>query len=896
MAAGVARNPYYKRKLFYDTRDRILLHLLEFVGFEDDFALPDQMTQFGIADGIRLVRSTVSKSIRGLMKEGLVRGSRAHVPSGSIRRTVYVLSQDGVDAANRRRREIEEEIVLFRDSSGEGRKLRMGDIPNLMTDFATLFDVVTHVSKGVFDLASFKTRRGKLVDLTDRMSRIRHFFGREAELARAEAWLESPAERVLVITGLAGIGKTTFLARKLDDWRERRHLLFHRILPWTTLRGVALQIAEFLTRISRKGLAQYLDATQGTDIEQMVGILAADLDGVSVVLVFDDYHNAEPAIRNFFYAFRAMLETIKDAKLIVAGRNVRPFYDRRDVRIKETVREIALGGLDPESARKLLQTRNARLPEAELDALVRRTRGHPLFLELADLHGGGVAADIHRFLNEELFSKITPVETRALTLASVFRSPVSADALQEEEGVEPGTIRSLVEQTLLLEVSTKVFDVHDLIRSAIIEIASAKERKRFHGMAARFYLSTAEPRALEGLFHLVEADDFTAAARLAVTDGRGILKHETQELLGILDRLLPRIDDPAQNLELRLLRAQALDIRGELDGAIRIYRDIIQTTSGPGFERKIAGAHHQLGDIYRRLGENEAAEERLEAGLALYRASKDASGEARVLHALSMLAEGRGDIQRSERLCDRSRVLARQLGMKELEAELEVAVARYLDHRGDHKTSLERKRHALALAESLGDWHLLAKLHISLGAGYHFLNQHNEAALEYEQGIQLARRIGNLRMLAFGLYNAAGVYLRREDFVRGEPALKEAGALFHKLGDPVNEALVLLYEGSMWSKLGKWGLGKARFSECVERLRRASSPADLVRSLYAFSWHTHLHGEADAALRLVDEAIAIARRIRMKALVVEMQDYRERYAKGVVKGPGGVPRSVPTPG
>jgi hypothetical protein len=112
----------------------------------------------------------------------------------------------------------------------------------------------------------------------------------------------------------------------------------------------------------------------------------------------------------------------------------------------------------------------------------------------------------------------------------------------------------------------------------------------------------------------------------------------------------------------------------------------------------------------------------------------------------------------------------------------------------------------------------------------------------------------------------------------------------------VNEAVVLLYEGTMWARRGKWGLGKAKLSESVERLRRASSPADLAKALYAFSWEMHLHGEDDAAVRLVDEAIASARKIRMEDLLREMQDYRERYARELVAHPRGPPTNTPSPG
>src|SRR3990170_1450746 len=880
--AGAKKYRYYKRKLHFKTPGRILLHLLNYVGSEGEITLPDDLTQFGIADAIGLGRTTVSKVIRRLIKEGAIRSRRAHVPSGSLRRTVYVLTDAGVGMANARKREIEEEVVRFRDGPGSEQNLRMGDVPNLLPGYATFLQVAKHVSEGVFDLSTFRPDRGKWVDFTERMPRLRYFFGREGELAAADDWLEDPDGRVLVITGLAGIGKTTLLSRKLDDWRDRRHLFFQRIQPWTTLRHVTLPLSEFLTRLSRKALAQYVEATQTTDIEQVVEILRADLDGVPAVLVYDDYQNAEPAVRDLFLALRATLETMSGPKVVVAGRHVAGFYDRRDLRVKRLVREIELDGLDPVSAGQLIETRNVRLPATDLKSLLERTGGHPLFLELADLGGGTGIEDIHRYLNEELLSRITDKEAQVLTLASVFRGPVPADALYEEDGVEASTIRGLVEQSLLREVSMKVFDVHDLIRSFLLEMATRKDRRRFHRMAARFYLSATEPNALEALFHLVEANEFTTAARLAVKDGPQILKGETQEMLAVLDRLLPHVEDPSQAVELRLLKAQALDYRGEPDGAIQIYLELIQTTNPSGFERKIAEARHRLGDIYRRLRERTAAEEHLEEGLRLYRAGRDTSGEAEVLAALGILFEDRGEFAKAERSYERSRTLARRLGMREVEAELEVATARLLALRGDLQGSLERKRHALALAESLGNLHLLSKVHISLGTVYYNLAKYSEASDEYELGIQFARRIGNLRMLAWGLYHAAGLYLRKEDYTRGESCLREAGPLFRKLGDPVSEALVLQYEGTMWSKRGKWGLGKAKLADSVARLRRTFTPDELAKTLYAFSWQSHLHGEEDAAIHLIDEAIATARKIRLDALVDEMQGYRNQYTRGLV--------------
>ena len=127
------RNRYYKRKLYFSTPDRILLHLLDYVGYEGEFNQPDEMTQYGIAEAIGLGRSTVSKSIRRLERERLVKSARAHVPSGSLRRTVYHLTDAGVSAANRKRIEVEEEgansLGLSSNHFGESTGLEQHPTP-----------------------------------------------------------------------------------------------------------------------------------------------------------------------------------------------------------------------------------------------------------------------------------------------------------------------------------------------------------------------------------------------------------------------------------------------------------------------------------------------------------------------------------------------------------------------------------------------------------------------------------------------------------------------------------------------------------------------------------------------------------------------------------------------
>lgn len=894
------RYRYYKRKLYFSTRDRILLHLLDFVGHEDQFQQPDDLTQFGIAEAIALGRSTVSKAIRRLAKDRLVRGMRAHVPSGKLRRTVYLLTPAGVAEANRRKREVEEEIVTFRDGSGQERALRMAEAPKLLPEYATLLDVSTHVSEGVFDASTFQARRtGKFVDMTERAPRLRYFFGRESELEAVDRWLASPTERVLVVSGITGIGKTTLISRKLDEWRGSRHLFFYRIMPWTALRNVVHQLSELLGRLSRKGLGQYLEAKkEDIDLDQVASILAEDLAGTNCVLVFDDYHNAKAPVPDFFAAMRAALESVEGPKIIVAGRNVTPFYDRREVRVKQVVRELPLPGLDAASAQKLLGLRNLGLTAEAMRKLHETTGGHPLFLELVDSADLDDATDINKYLEEEMFSRLTEGDLKALTVASLFRTPVHVDALYVDDEVSPAIVRGLLDQSLLREVSANVYEVHDVVRTFIFTRMTPRQRRGYHRWAAQFHLSQVEPNYLEALHHLVEGEDATNAARIAVKEGRAILRRgESEELLGLVDRMIPAVEDPSHSAELLLLKAQILDVRGEIDLALSLFGEILRLPIGDSLASKVADAHRAVGDILRRQGNLGDAERHLEAAFRIFRDHEQWEGQASTILTMGSLAEDRSDFPRAYRQYEKAVEIARSLGLPALEANAHFAASRILASKGDFQGALSRKRLALHIAEGLADWHLQARFQVSLGATLQDLDHFDESLNAYNRSIETSRRIGDLRMLAYGLYNVAGLLLRTSDFLRTEAALKEAEGLSAKLREPVMDALIQTLWGAFWEKRGKWQLARRSLDDGLSRLRNGGHDMDYARHALTAAHMYRRNGEGAEALRLLQDALAIGRRLRATAIVEQCQRYLVEYSKPTAGPSPAQPDrdAVPTP-
>nr|NIN69590.1 hypothetical protein [Anaerolineae bacterium] len=76
-------------------RDRILLHLFDFVRFRDSFESPLEITQAGIAKAVGIRVSHATQYLKPLLSEGMLETNTRHIVRQPRRRKVYFLSAKG---------------------------------------------------------------------------------------------------------------------------------------------------------------------------------------------------------------------------------------------------------------------------------------------------------------------------------------------------------------------------------------------------------------------------------------------------------------------------------------------------------------------------------------------------------------------------------------------------------------------------------------------------------------------------------------------------------------------------------------------------------------------------------------------------------------------------------
>ena len=707
-----------KKRLHLTVDERVLLHLANFSNMEADIESPFALTQQGIADSIFVLRSAVPRSLKGLEKKGFVSESLSHVRNTSRRRKAYFLTLEGRIHINDLLEKINEKKITLRLEDGTTHTTKIKEVCRILSKKYSILDMINALSEDNVISAQLlsapkippeegeeeggssengededgggedeeeaeevKPKAGKkgrqtpgepagpgkgtkgkpvghgpagLVERIKNAPSPHMFQGRTEEIDLIKEALEAIACKIIVLHGIAGIGKTTLASKVLESQKGRANLFWLRLHKWDQPRNVLSPLAEFLADMGKPELRERLNSAD-FNISDAAGILQSDLDGANAILFFDDFHTVSEDVRNLFVMMREALEAIEGTKMVLTQRHLVKFYDRREVLVKKLVKEIELKGLDQESSYRLLKGRG--VSEGDLKVIFDRTKGHPLSLELVESGSGAIdLGNFSVYLEEEVYSNLKEPEKAAMSAVSIFRYPASKDAVL---GIDPSISRSdldrLVSHSLLTE-NAGLLDIHDVLRDFFACRLTQNQARSYNLAAARCYSeSIAELKkrlpslasgagtdlskythtyerlltnALEVQHHLLEAKRPEEAVGYLVEYGQKLLTHGFGQ--NVLDMYGGLKHDPLEPL----LASKFLEMIGDCQNRLgqwnasrRSYEDALSLLGG----KEEWGATSRL---YRKMGVLREKEDDLAGAASMFEASLDsatATCDARLL-------------------------------------------------------------------------------------------------------------------------------------------------------------------------------------------------------------------------------------------------------------------------
>ena len=323
--------------------ERVLLHLHAFWNVREPGR---EGTQAGIAEGARLLRSHVPRTLKALEREGFIDSKDARLLGRTRKVRVYALTEAGV----RRARQILSQVDATRVEV-EGRATTLGDARRDLglSPLPALAAVDAH------------GRMEPRVTALERPTLLQ----READLAFLQRWLAGAAS-IAVVYGSRGMGKTAL------GWAFAERI--PRAL-WMEI-GPGADLEAFADSLARSTGERATDPDQS---ESVAAALAHVFAGERKLLVLDGYADVDDAVVDALAGF--LRGARGRGKLLVLAQESTPvycrFYSKADIDAGR-VAERHLRGLDLEGCRAMLGR-----PTIDPDGLRRvylLTKGCPLYL------------------------------------------------------------------------------------------------------------------------------------------------------------------------------------------------------------------------------------------------------------------------------------------------------------------------------------------------------------------------------------------------------------------------------------------------------------------------------------------------------------------------------------
>jgi|GEM_PF-3431742 len=768
---------------------RILLHLQKYShSYAEAWEVPNAMSQEGVSEALDILLNNVSRAMKDLKAEGKVTERLAHIKGGKRKRRAYFLTEEGSRLAEEIRKSVVDTEVPYMDKDGKMGRLTVGRaVGQFKLDFGGTIaptDVLEALRRnGIFDSvkvdASLKVAtagEGKgtvLVDMTDAAPRLAKFVGRAGVLAQIEADLDGDGPAIFVVHGMAGIGKTTLALKVLEDLRGKRNLFYYRFHSWDSLGNVSAAVLELL---SRMGIKARTGPASDMGINELAMLLVRELGAQPVLLVFDDVQKAREDVVPLFRVLADLSRQLSGLRLMLLTRTIPGFYSRKEVSVDKVVREVQLDGLDLEETKALMGETMGEKAIARLHGL---SKGVPLFLEiLSGADNVDAIEDVRKYIEEEIYSGLSPSERTILDGLSVHRYPVPPEAVLTE-GATFDDLSGLCRKSLVMELPHRRFEAHDLIKEFVYGRLSPEAKIRFHAKAADFYRSPQVQapegdRALaEGLYyspglalleavhHRKRAGDVKGAAALLLKIGPELLEKghtEVRTLLGSFDR--SELDD-ALWADILLERGDAAAAAEDWPKALGFYEDALAAKRALGADKATqASIHGMIGMAQMHVEQWEETIRSHENALKMFQEASDQRGMAKELMHLGVVYRNRKDWKRAEASYEKARKLLE--GLKDLEGRvvLHNNIAQLKMVKGDLRSAEANLKKALELAEETG-------------------YEAGRAVALFTRG-QLEWGLGRLETARKDFEDSTEIFRRKKDF---DPAIKVQLALGDALLD-----------------------------------------------------------------------------------------------------------------
>ncbi len=884
-----------KVSAFTNIRCRILKYLSRFISIGDDFIMPEELTQKGVAQALWTTQSTVSKELKKLIMTDMVMIKRSRIRYQKRRRKTYHLTPEGIQEAM-------EIIPLTRglkvpivDHEGIGSEVEIEKVTDLLQTPVTPLEILNYlVNHDVILFNRFQyfleSQRGsQFISELHRSPILLRYFGRSEEREEFMTWIGSNRSKLMMIDGEAGIGKTTFISKMIQDLRGEWDTFYYTLNEWGTPRSLLTNLAYFLQKENRPELRSYLENRSDLNVNEVVLILERSLDRMKVILIIDDAHKADGRIRSLFLSM--MKGAISnDIKFIFAGRSV-PLFDK----FHGDLRRIVIEGLDRKASADML--RDKGLKGRNLERTYDHTKGHPLALELIGNQETVRYLDLETLIEEEIVPSFSDLERMILGFSSIFRYPFSMEALlllKKIDGVEEALgegddkaldsalhemVEKLVERAVLT-YSGNAYRLHDTFRNVLYRTIDEKTRRRYHGLASDHYRDMEnDPARIEATHHMISRGDLPQAIAFLGRFGPSlIMRGFSEDLKGVVSRIPMDDLDDRSLIEYHYILGEIQYILGDWDKALQNYTLSYNLCEKEGVPGSMTRSKIRQARIRHMRGEHKDAIMGYQEVLDLAHEHGQFILESNAVRHLGSICYIQGDVDCSEEYYQRAMEIARGTNSKECLANAYSISSLLCKLKHDYTRGETQIRASMRIYDELGDNNQKLRAMNNLAWICSLQNRWEEALDICEEMTAVARSTGDFLHTGFGLINSADILVHEGRLDEAEEKLEVAYRQFIMLDEKRLTHFAEQVYGMMYKKMGEVDRSREFFNRSIEGYRENNIINHLPEIYYEFGDMEEGDGNEERARELFEEALVYSRQMKDRMWLEKVQKRLDGFA------------------
>jgi len=312
-----------------------------------------------------------------------------------------------------------------------------------------------------------------------------------------------------------------------------------------------------------------------------------------------------------------------------------------------------------------------------------------------------------------------------------------------------------------------------------------------------------------------------------------------------------QLEKEARDLYIRGDRQAALE---KLNQLLLLYRQI-GDRAGEG--RMLSN----IGTIHRSLGQYPQALEAQQQALTIARETGDRPSEGVILGNIGTIYDRQGQYFQALEFLEQSLAIARELNIREGETQALTGIGFIHSYLGQYSQALEFLQQALVIAQELGELREQGIILSGMGIVYESKGQYAEALRSYQRAASLAREIGDREGEASTLNNIGLVYQDVGQYSNALESLLEALEINQEIGNSDGEGASLNNIGLIHYRQRDYPQALEFFQQALTVQQKIGDQSSAGITLNNIGMIYSEQGNNSQALEILSQAITIRREV-----------------------------------